>query len=161
MMIYVDAGKHECGVAEFFERTLVSAKLWSSAIPLLGHWPGASTFTKVLCEIPQVYAHARPGALPHINVAIANDLIDVSIAAGTVTAGTDRTFVRPAQWKGQQPKEAQHRKMWRALQLEGGTEANLLLRWIEGVRTTKGKDSGCVEDIFDAVCLGLVHNGRI
>lgn len=142
MILYaVDPGKHLSGVAVFVEGVLRAVDITNDPIV------GDSDATAV-CEKPQVYRRGRadPG-----------DLVDLAIAAGRVTAHLPTTYLTPAQWKGQQTKAAQWRKARRAL---SDTEIAI----VEGFVIPRGlsrKKKGLVGDLRDAVCLGLVHLGRL
>ncbi len=139
-LLAVDPGVHVCGVARSEEGKLHDAWLHDTAGRPIPYFLGA----KCVVEVPQVYAHGKAKAR-------SKDLVDLSIAAGRVTAlYSDVRHFRPAAWKGQQPKAAQHRKMLKVL-------SAYELSVIDAIDCKRNLR----HNVLDAVCLLMVRLGRL
>lgn len=143
-LIAVDPGKHACGVAVFREGYLYRAALVPSAEAPFCATDDTGDLVCV-CEKPQVYYGRGRGN--------AADLIDISIAAGRMTARYLTRYVKPAEWKGQLPKKIHHGRVWAALEKLGDAGAGRV--WIEKVTPS------LQHNVLDAVALGLRTLGRI
>ena len=147
---FVDSGKHECGFAAFWDQHLTAARLICSCTPIMQDCRTTEP-THVYCEIPQVYAFGKGKGDPA-------DLIALALAAGTVTAGLPRTFVTPAQWKGQIPETVMNDRMLAALT---PPELAILEACTASRAKKKPKGRGHMQDVYVAVAMGLKHHGRI
>lgn len=141
-LVAVDPGVHECGAALFVDRELRQALLVPATdAPLRILQAGA---VQCVCEKPQVYYGRGKGR--------AADLVDLSIAAGRMTALYPTQYVLPAQWKGQVPKDVHHARVRKALDRQEIITLDLALAPVpEGKR----------HNVLDAVALGLRHLGRL
>jgi hypothetical protein len=148
---FVDSGKHECGFAAFWDQHLTAARLIDSCVPLKQDFISMPEPPHVYCEIPQVYAFGKGKGDP-------DDLIALALAAGTVTAGLPRTFLKPAQWKGQIPEDVLNSKMFAALH---PAELAILEACTASRAKKKPKGRGHMQDVYVAVQMGLKHFGRI
>lgn len=157
MLVAVDPGLHHCGVSYWEHCRLVRAELVlnPSSSPGCGALAAAPmgwavhkafrAFTgrvvpdELVVELPQVYAHGRPG--------VASDIVDLSTVVGAVAAsmgGQKQVFYRPAEWKGQVPKDVHHRRVVSAL--DGHEMQRIVL-----CRTA------LMHNVWDGVALGLAH----
>jgi len=98
---WVDSSLTACGVTE------VGANPCPAVSTLLN---GCQA---LIVELPQVYRAAESKGDP-------NDLIQVAVEVGRwvergTVCGSRVRLVRPAEWKGQTPKEVHHRRVQRAL----------------------------------------------
>lgn len=135
-LLCIDPGVKWCGAARFLSGALVQAWLHDSSETAVG----AADLGVV--EIMQVYAGRKvPPA----------DLIRVTAAAGRA-AGLCREvlYQEPREWKGQQSKAAQHRKMWAALSAEE-------IQILEGLTCRPSLR----HNVYDAACIGLRYLGRL
>lgn len=96
----------------------------------------------VYVEIPQVYSGPRAKGDP-------NDLIQVALCAGWVISQyrqADLKTVKPAEWKGQEPKDITYKRVLASLDaVERATFDICLSRFNKGVR----------HNVVDAVGIGL------
>jgi hypothetical protein len=102
------------------------------------------TDDNLVIEVPQVYTRARSKGDP-------NDLIDLACVVGAIMGVHNwrQVFVyRPAQWKGQQPKEVTTRNAQNDLRPE------------ELTRVTHCAAS-LMHNVWDAVALGLAHLKKV
>lgn len=150
MLVAIDPGLHHCGVALFTpEGTLTHAELVKNPVDMpgcLNAWPMAAAVasrvggfvTEVVVEIPQVYPGRQKGD--------PNDLIDLAaVVGGCVAVLGGRSYAyRPAQWKGQTPKDVTTAR----------AKAKLSA-------TEQGAIEQCqphlMHNVWDAVALGLAH----
>lgn len=136
-LLAIDPGKHASGIAAFGNSLLVAVYFTSDTSIL--DWIAPET--QVIVELPQVYVVGKGDP---------NDLIALAFAAGRITrrfANVDT--VRPAQWKGQLPKDIHHRRVRASLTLWE-------LEVLERARIAKSK----LHNVLDAVALGLWKLGR-
>lgn len=83
--------------------------------PSACRWHVPSAFSKVVIERPKIYPGGRTKN--------PNDVLSVAINAGEWAGrykhqGCEIEYVEPSGWKGQTPKEIQHRRDWARLSLE-------------------------------------------
>ena len=108
-MISIDPGLRSCGVALWNDSTLTSAFLLKGSPKNIGPdaWqemraaliPYSYQFPHAVIEFPQVYVRSRSKGDP-------NDLLQIAAIVGGLSAlFTNVEVVRPAEWKGQVPKE--------------------------------------------------------
>jgi len=136
MLIAVDPGVHACGVAYFMPTgRLVHCDYTSEPLE-----PACSS--RVVCEIPQVYSGD--------GVKKAKALIDLAVAAGRMTGQLETEYVRPANWKGQVPKDIHHARVRACL-----TEEER--RTLSECDCPRGK----LHNVLDAIGLGLKTLGRM
>ncbi len=137
-LVAIDPGKHASGIA-VFSNSLLTAAYYTNDTSVLS-W--VDPFTPVIVEIPQVYVVSKGDP---------NDLIALAFAAGRITRMfSDAQTVRPAQWKGQLPKEVHHRRVTKALV---DAEVQVIAR--------SGAAKSKVHNVMDAVALGLWKLGRM
>ena len=156
MIVSIDPGVQETGVAIWYrEGGLASAYLTrlrgSYAVP----WAGmAYEVAKVLqgvevdavaIERPQVYVHSRAKGDP-------NDLITLAMMAGGIVGAMRATRAallvveyKPAEWKGQVPKDVMTKRIKRSLTEE------------EQPRVLLPKAGSLAHNVWDAVGIGLHH----
>lgn len=141
MILCVDPGKHECGIAVFAGQRLMRAALvktaWGPATP-------SGVCSRAYVEKMQVYSRGRKKVDP-------DDLIEVSNAGGRVAANCAEVILQqPREWKGQVPKKIMHERMWGIL---SPAEAAVL----KALACPPGKR----HNVYDAVCIGLKNLGRM
>lgn len=96
---------------------------------------------QVVVERPVIYPYARQRR--------PNDLIDLSFVAGAcVLTGSNVLSVTPSEWKGQTPKDVNHRRVLSHLSFD---ELQVLKAGIEGV------PDSLRHNVLDAVGLGRWH----
>lgn len=136
-LVAIDPGKHASGIAVFGSSLLVAAYYTND--PFVLSW--VAEHTPVIVELPQVYVVGKGDP---------NDLIALAFAAGRITRRfSDVDTVKPAQWKGQLPKEVHHRRVRACLE-------SAELDAIENSGIARGK----LHNALDAVALGLWKLGR-
>lgn len=156
MILTLDPGAKACGVALFKSKRLQSAWLARTK----GDWAEMARavyfsvqarmgphrldeISTIVIERPQVYVASRSKGDP-------NDLITLALIAGRVTgyfpkaAAIDR---KPAQWKGQVPKEIQIER----------TRQKLSPAEKERIEKTP---KSLEHNVLDAIGIGLRHVGR-
>jgi hypothetical protein len=162
-LVAVDPGLHQCGVALWQNGRLVWADLVRNpdSVPgqgalcarEMGFAVGESVrpYTPkrlisgalpLVIEVPQVYTRGRGGD--------PNDLIDLACVVGAVMAnfnGAIYTY-RPAQWKGQVPKEVCHARARARLTPE------------EIAIVAANCPPSLAHNVWDAVALGLAHKAK-
>lgn len=90
--VSIDPGVRLCGLAAWIDGKLHYARLDSC----IAYW---SSDWALAIEKPQVYVQSKLKGDP-------NDLIDLAIAVGKIsTRFSEVVMYRPAQWKGQVPKD--------------------------------------------------------
>lgn len=104
---------------------------------------------EALIEYPQVY--------PKTGAKEANDLITLALRVGRyqerlAEKGILATLVRPTTWKGSIPKVPHHNRA------KGQMAENEL---VIAAQAETGLSAKAVLDLWDAVCLGLWHSGRL
>lgn len=165
MIVSIDPGVHECGVAVWFGCELHRALLVREGAPGQPSWVPvvdavadallSYNVKEIVIERPQVYERSRSKGDP-------NDLIALALVAGAVV-GAVREYqamsmcrivgytpcrvieYRPADWKGQVPKDVMVRRIKRSL---AKTE-------LERVELPKAKS--LAHNVWDAVGIGLHH----
>lgn len=163
LTVAIDPGKHGCGFATYLDGVLVHAAyvsgLGGAAHPLLevagpvgalvDQLLAALAYDKVdelVIERPQVYdAPQQRGDQ--------NDLIDLAVVVGGLLgtlSGRCRAslLVRPAEWKGQTPKDI----------TETRAKARLSTSELAAIELPKAKT--VQHNVWDAVALGLWRLGR-
>ncbi len=155
-LLAIDPGLNACGCAWFRHGVLTCARLSGHVSPTWHSVPQRAASTagevsgdfgvpeRLVIEWPQVYRlGGRAGADP-------NDLLGLAAVAGAVAAHYyDATInvYKPAEWKGQVPKEVHHARIMRFL-----SDAEKLA--IPKLPKTK------LHNVLDAIGLGLFHLGR-
>lgn len=167
ILLAIDPGKHGHGVALFAEGHLLTAwysggeggagnVLLETCRPLLQalqalQRQGLTSIDTVVIERPQAYSGAQQSANPE-------DVADLCVVVGALAATLRPLltplggvlFVRPADWKGQVPKEI----------MKGRAEAALTADEVSAIELPKAvKTLG--HNVWDAVALGLWREGRI
>ncbi len=155
-LLAIDPGLNACGCAYFIDNILVNSGLigytaptWE-AIPKRAAMTADAVFTefgipeRLVIEWPQVYRlGGRAGADP-------NDLLGLAAVAGALCVRACDPVVntyKPAEWKGQVPKEVHHARILRFL---SDTEKKAI------PKLAKSK----LHNVLDAIGLGLFHLGR-
>lgn len=165
-LIAIDPGKHGLGVALFGDGSLIAAK-YSGALGGQPHVlleplePFEQTFAEwrqglsgsidsIVIERPQQYTGAQAGN--------AEDISDLTIVVGALVRAVAPfargiLLVLPAQWKGQTPKDITRKRAESALSADekAGIE----------VMTWRGEEQNAMHNVWDAIALGLWHEGRI
>ncbi len=152
--LYVDPGQKCTGLSFFIGETLsavhaVRAKSLEGACLGAAHFGATLTQwcpRKVVIELPQIYAAGVQKADP-------NDIVALGAIAGAYAGVAGREgarWLRPAEWKGQTPKDIVHSRMVDVLTLE---ECKLF----DGLKIPRG----LVNNVWDAVSMGLVDLGRM
>lgn len=154
-MVAVDPGIHWCGVSIWEKARLRCALLVKhdsgeagchAAIPMAHAIRDVLTQVGLLphtlvVEMPQVYVRERSKGDP-------NDLVDLAAVAGAVmyaVGAQDVVIYKPAEWKGQVPKDITHA---RALAKLNSLEQQTILTC---------RPAGLMHNVLDAVALGLAH----
>jgi hypothetical protein len=102
--ISVDPGVQNCGLCVWRDQELLKAYLWKSENSFPEWFEGDASKYIVLAVVEQMKVY--PGAR------FAADLLDVSFAAGRVTAEIPEVVkVLPSAWKGQVPKKIHHARL--------------------------------------------------
>ena len=183
MTNYIDPGTSKgCAIASFQGPGLTGLAFWDQTITEA--WGSVSAMSCVW-EMPVIYpraAFAYKGK-PRELIARANDLIKVA-AAGAGCAhslAAQVTYKTAAAWKGQVPKPVQHARLFELLtpseknllgqayydtaRLKVGGWADLEQYIQENVRQVglrkKPSYKARITDLLDAVCFGLVEEGRM
>jgi Holliday junction resolvasome RuvABC endonuclease subunit len=157
MIVSIDPGVHEAGVAVWYgDGPLASAWLvrlddpryttpWAGMGRTVANEVGRIALDAVVIERPQVYVHSRAKGDP-------NDLITLALAAGAMIGAMRATRTKlivveykPAEWKGQVPKDVMTRRIKRSL-----TED-------EHERVRLPSASSLAHNVWDAVGIGLHH----
>jgi len=160
MIVAVDPGIHDCGVSvwrpdgQLFTAGLVNnsaqqpgcenAQPMSEAVRLWLVANGAGAPASLAIEVPQVYTRTHSKGDP-------NDLIDLACVVGAVMAvrpWRSITAYRPAQWKGNVPKDVTAERALRDLSCA------------ERLRVQECAPS-LLHNVWDAVALGLAHLKKI
>jgi hypothetical protein len=165
MIVAVDPGIHDCGVSvwrpdgQLFTAGLVNNPIQQpgcdNAAPMseaVRVWllPSVPVGAALAIEVPQVYTRTHSKGDP-------NDLIDLACVVGAVMglrpgthphAWTSITAYRPAQWKGNVPKDVTTERALRDLSA------------VERLRVQECAPS-LLHNVWDAVALGLAHLKKI
>lgn len=140
-VVAIDPGK-DAGIAVFCDGKLFRAALTTpDTDEIVASWMGGH----VVCEMPQTYKGSR--------VSI-QSLLTLSFRAGKLVGMLHEEqycLVKPAQWKGQIPKDVHHEQILR--QLEVG-ERLLLDQCLQNIPKSKH------HNVYDAVGLGLWYLQR-
>lgn len=151
MIASVDPGTRESGVALW---DAVSGRLTHAFLIKAGGWIAMASAVKeaipacdrLVIEIPQIYVRSRSKGDP-------NDLIKLAACAGAIVgrlpSGVEILCARPADWKGQTPKEVTRSRCLTALSPDE----------IRSVRLPSAK--GLQHNVWDAVGLGLWYLRRL
>lgn len=161
LMLALDPGLHECGMAWFREGVLVRAALarndvagrgpraWRGmAKACFSAWRPRGLLDEMAVELPQVYHSGRGKGDPA-------DLLELAGVLGAtcdrINAG-DYVPYHPARWKGQVPKDIHHERI---------VDLWLDEREVAAVRLAlEGQPEGLWHNVLDAVGLGLHHLKR-
>jgi hypothetical protein len=157
MILALDPGLHNCGVSLWTDTGLLSrAELVKNTVHLSGPlnagpmaqavvmWAASwapGKVTELVIEVPQVYARERSKGDP-------NDLIDLACVVGgcmAIIAAEKTTQYKPAQWKGQVPKEICHARAM--ARLDDGEKRRIIVC----------QPASLHHNTLDAVALGLAH----
>jgi hypothetical protein len=111
MLLAIDPGT-VTGWALFSSNKLLACGLND---PSACRWHVPSAFSKVVIERPKIYPGGRTKN--------PNDVLSVAVNAGEwggryKQQGCEVQYVEPSGWKGQTPKEIQHRRDWARLSAE-------------------------------------------
>jgi hypothetical protein len=147
--MYIDPGKHRCGVALFVD----SALEWADWVPS-GDVPGLVVREApdvVLMENPKDYARF---AVAHKDLdSLRAVLASASKAAKKVGARVEK--VSPSEWKGNVPKPVHHNRVMQALD----ARERALMETFGAVGSTKYEAGG--HNTWDAVALGMFGTKRL
>jgi hypothetical protein len=150
MIVTLDPGAHEAGVA-VWHRDGILADAYLVRAARRDPWLHLAMLVKdelrdvdvewVVIERPQVYVASRSKGDP-------NDLITLALMAGAVAGLLEAPFLteyKPAQWKGQAPKDVMIERIIRALTVDEHTR----------VRLPDAKS--LAHNVWDAIGIGLYH----
>jgi hypothetical protein len=147
-LLTIDPGK-VAGWAYFDNDTLVDCGVLSfdpfpETIPWLDH----TWFNNIIIEKPKIYPVRQWKGDP-------NDLISVALIAGWIAGFTDVfsddiEYVTPQAWKGNRPKEVDHRH----------TMSRLSTEEKEVIKETKGVLKSQKHNMIDAIGIGLWYLRR-
>lgn len=156
MILSIDPGVHECGVAVWgttagLQRaylcqglsTAMYAGAWSSMAGALGL--SERDTSRVVIELPQVYVRSRSKGDP-------NDLIQLAACVGAIAQAFRHVPVhifKPSEWKGQVPKLVMIERIKERLSPD------------ESACVKLPKDKKFQTDVWDAVGLGLHYLKRL
>lgn len=134
--VFVDPGKHACGVSHWINDTFRGAWLVEGSRYDMAMFTVSLEPDLLVCEIPVSYNIAK-------QIGDQNDLIQVAISAGAVLATSGKVqTVTPGEWKGQVPKKIHHQRLWPRLTPD-------MLRSIHAVK------ENVRHNVIDAVALGM------
>ncbi len=164
--LYIDPGIQCTGAALFHDGELVSAHMIRAtdvAEAIRAAYLYRNLFSQfspehsrdATIEIPQSYGAARQKGDQ-------NDLLSLALVAGAwaglaVSNGVAVRYLRPAEWKGQVPKEKMHARLLGDVKTR---QPGLLTAPERAVLANMPGPTGLKHNAYDAVCMGLVLQGR-
>lgn len=148
--LYIDPGMKCTGLALYHDATLVHVRAVRSSTlsEACDDRLGNVDLDAAVIELPQIYAAGVQKADPNDIVALA--VIAGAYASAAASAGASLAWKRPAEWKGQAPKDIVHARMHAVLT---PWESKLF----EGLKLPRGM----LHNVYDAVSMGLVSLGRM
>jgi hypothetical protein len=151
MIVSIDPGTHEAGVAQWKDARLQTAYLVRVTSDESWLWlankVAQSCFhlpvSAIVLERPQVYVRSRAKGDP-------NDLITLALAAGAIAGQFNVQVIeyRPAEWKGQVPKEIMIDRIRETLDADERAAVEL------------PNARSLAHNVWDAVGIGLHHFRR-
>lgn len=138
-------------------------------------YPGGAGLDWVVVERMQADSRTRGIDIRYLLLCQFNGARAAAFAAGQAGRNTRVTDVTPSEWKGTEPKPAQHARLWMQLDpserlILGGDATMAIIESAldKGARTRWGKPGAdyyprgwVVHNILDAVGMGLEHTGRL